>query len=894
MRIQYLAVIFVIIVLPISLVISLYTGNLIKVSNTEAAYNRLLLNATHDAVRTYQMNTLDNTYAAEDTSKFRDVNASINSFYNNLGTGLSRSGYSKEELYEYVPAILFNLYDGFYIYSPYQNIAVENGENDAIYGGANEGTGDTAYSKILLKRAAEKGTISDDTPPRIDESGTPQQGGKFVDASYLDYYNESPILTNEPEFGLQNYNYYACEYKGKTRSGGDYDIVINYTLDNFMRVYGTVDGKFYKYEGYYIYTGGLSSGATGNWDVKGVDEEGNDLGTVQIRPERLGEYAAYYDPYTVYYHRNGSGSNGQTQRVIYQRKGHEGIKYFNYIIYNGVKYYLDTDHLNKREEEPALDMQEVDSAVPVRDINKGSSTADGYRLDKFQYINYYTQTGETEAEREITKQYNVSFNDTYQGIPIFKLDGKQRIYMSEKELIDIINYMNGYYEKTTGVTMLRTPNQGGDAATIENFFANIDTYWRDLNDVYYYTNASDFSDKVNRDIFEKIILDLDPGTAEDPNDDYSVVSDAYNMKYTAYFEFDEHEGKSDNENERYYLHQKYNYGDNSKFVFHSWGLVDAVSGSADGAKLENVNPDLDTSLFNQHRIDVITSCIEYSFANAVENFNDYMESAYKYKIPDVSDSDWGKIANNISCLTMMQGMPIGNYKFYNNYSLVIDNKVNEFTPKSGIYVEDNYQAELGGGNTVKFDTPTDLLNLKNSGGANSLYTSGKYLTNREVVFHNPGCSEYHSAVGTTREVIGYRVIDYDIDSYVPAADLKGYLQYTNSGVKHPNDDVGEQHHKDWIPFFGETDEPNELGQQVFFYLRPGTGCYNCVISQNKLDFSIDDILGFRNTITLGTGEETLTLSNNVRQAYMRALARERGAKARYSQDISGSRNFGNG
>jgi hypothetical protein len=81
---------------------------------------------------------------------------------------------------------------------------------------------------------------------------------------------------------------------------------------------------------------------------------------------------------------------------------------------------------------------------------------------------------------------------------------------------------------------------------------------------------------------------------------------------------------------------------------------------------------------------------------------------------------------------------------------------------------------------------------------------------------------------------------------------------------------------------------------VFFYLRPGTGCYNCVISQNKLDFSIDDILGFRNTITLGTGEETLTLSNNVRQAYMRALARERGAKARYSQDISGSRNFGNG
>ena len=886
MRIQYLAVIFVIIVLPISLVISLYTGNLIKVSNTEAAYNRLLFNATHDAVRTYQMNTLDNTYASEDTSKFRDVNASVNSFYNNLSTGLSRSGYSKEELYEYVPAILFNLYDGFYIYSPYQNVAVENGDNADVYSGASEGSGDTAYSKILLKRAAEKGTITDTTPPTINESVGTTQGGKFVDGSYLDYYNESPILTNEPEFGLQNYNYYACEYKGKTKSGGNYDIVINYTLDNYMRVYGVVDGVFYKYEGYYIYTGGLTAGVTGDWNVRGVDEEGNDLGAVQIRPERLGEYVAYYDPYTVYYHRNGGTTNGQTQRVIYQRKGHEGIKYFNYIIYNGVKYYLDTDHLDNRTETGALDMAVVDAEG--RDINKGTATADGYNLDKFQYINYYTQTGDTETEREITKQYNVSFNDTYQGIPIFKLDGKQRIYMSRQELIDIINYMDGYYGG-----MIVPPNAGGEIATINNFFnnANISNYWRDLNDVYYYTNASDFTTKVNDHIFKNIILDLDPGTTEDPNDDYSVVSDAYNMKYTAYFEFDETEGKSDNENERYYLHQKYNYGDNSKFVFHSWGLGDAVTGTADGARLDVVNPDLDTSLFNQHRIDVITSCIEYSFANAVENFNDYMESAYKYKIPDVSDSDWGKIANNISCLTMMQGMPIGNYKFYNNYSLVIDNKVNEFTPKSGIYVEDNYQAELGGGNTVEFTSP-NLQNLKNSGGANSLYTSGKYLTNREVVFHNPGCSEYHTTVGTTREVVGYRVIDYDIDSYVPAADLKGYLLYISSGIQHPAE--GEQYDDEWIPFYGSADEPNELGRQVFFYLRPGTGCYNCVISQNKLDFSIDDILGFRNTITLGTGEETLTLSNNVRQAYMRALARERGAKARYSQDISGNRNFGNG
>ena len=339
MRIQYLAVIFVIIVLPISLVISLYTGNLIKVSNTEAQYNRILFNATHDAVRTYQMNTLDNTYASEDTSKFRDVNASVNSFYNNLGTGLSRSGYSKEELYDYVPAILFNLYDGYYVYSPYQNIALQNDSDANVYNKRKN-----AYSKILLKRAAEKGTITYDSyGPKPSDTATPVTGGVNVNAEYLEYYNEASVLTNEPEFGLQNYNYYACEYKGKTTSGGNYDIVINYTLDNYIRVYGLVDNQFYNYVGYYIYIDGVTSGS-GNWLVKGVDAEGNLIGSVSITPERLGEYVAYYDPYTVYYHKN-PGSFGRTQRVIYQKNGHEGINYFNYIVYNGVKYYLDTEHL---------------------------------------------------------------------------------------------------------------------------------------------------------------------------------------------------------------------------------------------------------------------------------------------------------------------------------------------------------------------------------------------------------------------------------------------------------------------------------------------------------------------------------------------------------------------
>ena len=55
-----------------------------------------------------------------------DVKATANSFFNSLKTGLSQSGYSKGDLNQYIPAILFTLYDGFYVYGPYENYAKVN------------------------------------------------------------------------------------------------------------------------------------------------------------------------------------------------------------------------------------------------------------------------------------------------------------------------------------------------------------------------------------------------------------------------------------------------------------------------------------------------------------------------------------------------------------------------------------------------------------------------------------------------------------------------------------------------------------------------------------------------------------------------------------------------
>lgn len=119
MKLQHIAIIFIIIIVPISLVLSSYINNQIKTIDYQTSYDTSLINSTYDAIKAFQLNTANNMYSTISNSKIRDIEASINVFYDSLGTSFGASGYTEEELKMYVPALLFNLYDGYYIYSNY-------------------------------------------------------------------------------------------------------------------------------------------------------------------------------------------------------------------------------------------------------------------------------------------------------------------------------------------------------------------------------------------------------------------------------------------------------------------------------------------------------------------------------------------------------------------------------------------------------------------------------------------------------------------------------------------------------------------------------------------------------------------------------------------------------
>lgn len=121
MKLQHLAIIFVIIMLPISMVISAYIQTQIDTISLQSQYSTKLQTATYDAIRSFQLNTLNNKYSTVSDSKIRDIEASISTFYNSLGVELGASGYDTESLQQFIPAIVYTMYDGYYIYGKYFN-----------------------------------------------------------------------------------------------------------------------------------------------------------------------------------------------------------------------------------------------------------------------------------------------------------------------------------------------------------------------------------------------------------------------------------------------------------------------------------------------------------------------------------------------------------------------------------------------------------------------------------------------------------------------------------------------------------------------------------------------------------------------------------------------------
>ena len=265
MKIQHLSVIFVIIIIPIILMLSYYISLQLDTVNMQTAYTTKQLNATKEAIQAFEINTVEwnEAYSENADSKRRDIMASINTFTTSFANSIGIGGANKENILPYIPAIACTLYDGYYIYSPAEvkevirdedGVAVFWTETLCTSGKVTANFGTNDYDNYKGKLLYEyDNSIVGGNPDGVykyeDKDGNNIEKQFTLNADYA---------KSTYEHILKPYSTYSARYNnGKTSKNEKIDITVNYTLDNYISIYGTVKGQYIKKSGYLIDTSSI-------------------------------------------------------------------------------------------------------------------------------------------------------------------------------------------------------------------------------------------------------------------------------------------------------------------------------------------------------------------------------------------------------------------------------------------------------------------------------------------------------------------------------------------------------------------------------------------------------------------------------------------------------------
>ena len=261
MKVDGLGVILAIILLPIILVVTYYIQLQVDTIAKENTYSTKLLNATYDAMSAFEINTAHEELSSVADSMRSMILASNNVFLNSLATNLGISNANKEHLQQYIPAVLYTMYDGYYIYAPTETpIVAEKKEEDAnglITTNGYQSIGDTDIADNNIQDA-DKGIYGDIIYESDPEQNIPQ--------AYTIHKDKANTNT---DYILKSYVQYSARY-----IKDEIDVTINYTLDNYLNIVGTIDKVYYTKTGYLIKDGLVrSADIDGTYDLANKNED---------------------------------------------------------------------------------------------------------------------------------------------------------------------------------------------------------------------------------------------------------------------------------------------------------------------------------------------------------------------------------------------------------------------------------------------------------------------------------------------------------------------------------------------------------------------------------------------------------------------------------------------
>lgn len=312
MKLQNMTVIFIIIMIPIILVVSYYIGLQINTITMQKNYTVKLQTAAKDSIQALEINTVEWNSASSNLadSKRRDVLASINTFTTSLANNMGIGGAGKGRIQTYIPAIVYTMYDGYYIYS----------------------------ASLMKEQETDNNGLT-----QFDNDGTIKSNGE----SY--------------QYILKPYSPYSARYVNVNEN---IDVTVNYTLDNYIRVYGTVDGEYQTKEGYLVVCGnkeGVDNVKDGS--ISGIEYRG-----AVIKPETLKE--------NVY-------ANGEVKEYPYIYD-----QYDNKLYWDGSNYFSVDKYNNKVYLQEALPEGDAGFSITNRFRKISIPMSNGSEVQKvFQILN---------------------------------------------------------------------------------------------------------------------------------------------------------------------------------------------------------------------------------------------------------------------------------------------------------------------------------------------------------------------------------------------------------------------------------------------------------------------------------------------------------------------------
>lgn len=272
MKLQGFSIVFVLIILPLIFVLSYYIQLQVDTIRLQKAYDSKLLDSTYDAMSAFELNTANEDLSTVSDSLRTIIEASCNVFFNTLTTNLGMSNASRSYVEPYIPALLYTLYDGYYIYAPTSvpTVLTDNDGNAVAVG--DKGVTTAGSGRYSYNPDAEDKVENYLTYDQVKNNGSAEDYGQLLYKTSTA--NRYTANLNNAEYKTKNvlktYMPYSARYV-QNNSGINMDITVVYTLDNYITIEGTIGNNYYTKSGYLIPTENVT------FQAKTKEENGEDV-----------------------------------------------------------------------------------------------------------------------------------------------------------------------------------------------------------------------------------------------------------------------------------------------------------------------------------------------------------------------------------------------------------------------------------------------------------------------------------------------------------------------------------------------------------------------------------------------------------------------------------------